>query len=197
MVVINYKENIEYRASLIKKTLTGGKITKEERNWCLENPAFNESYEEEYLMVDVLKLQPNCSHEIRITVEKYSPQRHEIIPVLGVAERKGVIETTSGLLDLNGNEVPQQQTKYLGMLINPDNPQVCVRFKGEKGLLSVAYQCDYYDERENLYKRQSSSGANLAFAMQKTVISETKVRYSCKSPLGKTFDALIFTVEWN
>ena len=61
----------------------------------------------------------------------------------------------------------------------------------------MGYGCDYFDTVVNLHMSESSFTMNTDFAMKCEEISSNKVRYYCKEPLSDSFDAIIFTVEWN
>ena len=194
--MINFKENIKYRSYLAEKAINKQKITKEEREWLAENPVFNERYEEERFQVDILQLTPNCMCDVFVTVEVFDDSIDRMIPLFGVADKIGSIQCKNNLLDINENISKTNQTKVLGLIIDPPFQKAHFSFQSKKGLMSVGYQCDYYNNRTKLHMRENSAGASLAFAMIKTIISERKIKYSCKSPIADSFDAFVFCVEW-
>lgn len=55
----------------------------------------------------------------------------------------------------------------LGLELNLTHREAEVEYRSALGVLSVAYECDYFDVKQNLHKRQSSSTGDPDFAMTK------------------------------
>lgn len=194
---MNYKENIRYRETIMKKAYAGEKWTKEEREWSLSNPLYNPKYEYEVLQKDIINLAPKQEYEVKVKIKTLNYHDGMFIPVIGVATGKGYIKTDLQLLDIDGKEVDYQKTKILGLMINDKDSEATSTFSSDTGLMSVGYECDYYNSRSKIHVR-AGSNANYAFGMIKVQISDNEVEYRCKLPfeLKSPFDAMIFTVKW-
>lgn len=131
-----------------------------------------------------------------INVESVSYDER-IIPIIYVPADKGKIITDFELKDYNGNVSLGKPVKMLGFEFSQVPQTFQVEYCSMLGLLSVFYECDYFDSKRNLHKREASSTHNPNFAMARQVINDHTVRYHCKSPVGDSFDAMVFTVEWN
>ena len=89
-----------------------------------------------------------------------------------------------------------QYSEALSLLSNKQNKTAEVKYQSKLGILSVSYECDYFDKNLNLLLRQSSNTGHPYFAMQREAISNNKAKYYCKDPCANTFDALTFSIEW-
>ena len=185
---MKYIDNINYRKSLDLKILQGEKLSFKEKKWCAENPIFNEKYMEPYYQKDIIKLTPQCSYKIIITVEKFT-NSNNMIPIIGTVLGKGEIIANYIICDQKSNKV-----KTLGVVLTPQTPTTTFILKTENGFVNLQYQCEYFDDKMNLYKIESSI-ANLSYAMKKIVISDCKSKYICKNPFDD-MDDLIFILEW-
>ena len=89
----------------------------------------------------------------------------------------------------------QTKTKMLGVYFD-NKPFPPFEMEAQLGLLSVAYQCEYFDASAGCFRRDSSQGAALSYGMLKEQIGENKIVYHCKAPFADSFDAFSFSVEW-
>ena len=193
---MHYKDNIAYRQKLLQKTCEGYHCSQEEKMWCITNPVYNELYDAPRLQRDIIQLKPNQKYQVKATLENLNRQDGSIIPIIGVVAGKGEIIPTNEIFDTDQFTSDKKSTKILGVLINSIHPQATFTFTSKLGLMSVAYQCEYFDHKTRLCKREMSDGANLSFAMIKNQISDNKITYACKSPCSTSFEALVFSLEW-
>ena len=194
---MNYKENIAYRQLLNQKVCNGYRCTKEEKLWFQVNPMYNPRYDEPRYQRDLIQLKPKQLYQIKVKIELLNHDLMRMIPLIGVAAGKGEIVTVNPLFDIDEKQTEKYSTKLLGVLIDNDRPESQFTVKSQLGLVSVAYQCDYFDPYMKLEKRECSDGVNRLFAMNRKDISSNQVLYECKSPLKEDFDALVFSIEWN
>ena len=189
---MDINENIKAREELKEKSRKGQKLLIEERAWLLENPVYNEK--DKLLKRDILLLPAGKKTILRITIESVCFSGKSICPAVGSVDPKGRIQTDCILLGRDG--APTGHTSARGLTIGADSSPAEFDFQSKNGLLSVNYECDYYDTLTKRHTGGSSAGASNAYGMKKEVLSETKVRYNCRSPIDQTFGALVFTVEW-
>ena len=191
---MDYLENIRRRKQISKKVNDRYKLTTEEKEWCAQNPLYNEKYEEPCYQSDVIELLPNHTYRITVVLESCN-HLCDTIPLIGVVLGKG--EIRAHRLDSSTGEEIEFVTKILGVLISKERPVSSFLLKSKNGYMSVKYECQYFDTRMNLFTRESSI-VNLAYGMKKEIINEHKVRYTCKHPLDErnTFKALTFTINW-
>ena len=192
---MNFKENIKFRESINNKVYEGKKATKEEKEWFAVNPCYNELYDFPCYQRDIIHLKTNCTYCVTITFES-SNSCDMVIPLISVVLGKG--EIISNFLLTDSNVKNQSKIKALGVLISNENPISSILFKSANGYMSVKYQSQYFDDRQNIYKREAST-VNLSYGMKKEYLNENKVRYRCKGRQDEKneFDALVFTIEWN
>ena len=205
---MDFIENIEYRQELNKKVAAGKKLTPSEKEWCKTNPVYNGKYTEPCYQRDIIQLSPNSSYNIKVTLE-YSPNDNiffEIvdvcspnpevtIPTIGIPWGRGEIK--AHIIDQNPEEKTSKKVKFLGVLISKLRPTSSFVLNSEHGYMSIEYKHQYFKEKMKLYTRESSV-LNFAYGMKKELVSDNKVRYTCKNPLADhgVFDDLIFSVEW-
>lgn len=197
-VYVNFKENIEYRELLNHKVILGEKLTTEEKEWFILNPTFNPLYDNEIYQKDIIQLTPNQQYSIIITLEHTSAQADEVFPIIsGITKKDSILfDEHYDVRDINGN-VKKAPVRILGLLNLLKNPLQHLIYRCGSGKFDIGYGCEYYDPKMRLHKRESSK-CNFGYAMKKEIISENKVRYSCKHPLDDRYDfsGLVFTVEW-
>lgn len=188
---MKYRDEILYRKEVIGKVHNGEKLSKQEREWLVTHKVYNEILGYPFLSVDILEIEKKCS--INIKVEECN-HNSRIAPVFGIPLGKGEIVACFDTFDRKG----EKNTKPIKMLSLDveTKKEFNIECHSSSGLLTIFYQCDYYDDKMKMYKRESSYGANLSFAMIEEKICDNKYRFRCKSPLSDTFDALIFVVEW-
>lgn len=185
---------IQYREAILQKARENIKITPQEREWLVTHPSYNKLLGYPYLNIAIEKIIPEKWYSLKITVEDINYDK-KINPVISVPAMKGEIICDFELIDYNGNVSKGKPVKMLGFEINCKKRQYEVRYKSKLGLLSVFYECDYFDEKQNLHMRQSSFGGNPAFAMEKHIVSDCITKFCCKVPGRNSFDAMVFTVE--
>lgn len=193
---MDVKEEIAYREGILNKARKGQRISPEERLWLNTHRIINFSLGYPYLNTDIIQLCPNVDYKIRIQLENVNyPGR--IIPIITVPAGKGGIKSDSSLTDYHGNVSTGNTVKMLGLLLDLHNKETEISYYSKLGLLGLSYQCDYWDDKQNLMIRKSSSSCAPHYALVREALSENKVRYCCKSPVSDDYDSLVFTIEWN
>ncbi len=197
-VSVNFKENIKYRESLNHRVILGEKLTAEEKEWFILNPTFNPLYDNEIYQKDIIQLVPNQQYSIIITLEHTGAQADEMFPIISGVTKKDCIlfDEHYEVREVNDN-VKKGPVRILWLMDLLKNPLQSHIYMCGSGKLDIKYGCEYYDPKVRLHKRESSI-CNFGYAMKKEIISENKVRYSCKHALDdrNDFSGLIFTVEW-
>lgn len=188
----DYEKEIEYRNSLYN---SGRKLTPEERSWLGTHPLYNCRFGFPILNVAVEKLEPKKWYLITVNAESVAHEG-EIGPFIEVSGLKGKIIADFELVDYRGNISLGKPVKILSSDLY-EGECFTVKYFSDLGFLSVGYGCDYFDTVMNLHMSEKSSTWNADFAMKREEISSNKVRYYCKEPMSDSFDAIIFTVEWN
>lgn len=189
------KEQIAYRNLILQKAATGVKITKDERTWLLTHPVYNHRYGYPFLKRDIIQLNANKLNVIKLRVEKKEHNDNASI-IIGVAGGQGKIITDMELFNFDGEKVDRKDTKILGISVKSKDMEESVKFISKLGLMSVEYECEYYDEKMRVKIVEGSGSASARFSMTKEIVSDNKVRYSCKDPVSDSYEALVFTVEW-
>lgn len=192
---MNHIEIIQQHVALTQKVLSGKKLTKDEKDWFATNPTFNEKYENPIYQKDVLSLSQNTSYNIKVTLE-HIDDNVDMIPIFSIVLGKGKIHLES--LVLEGGSNNSSCVKSLGLFISKEQPTVSFVFETKNGYMRIEYQCEYYDPKMKLHKRETSV-LNFGYGMKKEVVSENKIIYKCKHPLAEygDFSSLVFSVEWN
>lgn len=189
-----YKLEVEQRKNLLQKARDSVKLTKEERIWLSTHALYNRQLGFPFFNTAIENLEKNKSHLLKITIDSVS-YKDRIVPIIAVPAGQGQIITNGEVIDLKGNKWLNKPVKMLG-LESEKSVQFEVQYISQLGLLEVGYECDYFDNKSNLNMRQSSSTGDPDFAMVRHQVSDNKVQYCCKSPLTNSFDALIFSIEW-
>ena len=184
------------RNEILKKVKSGAKISKEERFFLETTPAYNSALGYPYLLKDVVNI--NSSDEVNLSVVVESISYNEkIIPVISVPAQKGMISTSFELFNYKGELSKDNKTKVLGVDLSDEHKSTVVQYKSDLSLLAVNYECWCYNMILKKTLPESSMCGKINYAMSKEVVSENKIRYFCKSPDSDSFDAMVFTVEWN
>ena len=178
---MDYKMNISYRRSIEKKVFQSQKLTDVEKWWLLSNPRFNEQFDFPCYQRDVISIPENRETAIVITALSFGDDTKTYRPVISVVG-KGWIQVENELYNMHGEKSSHKQTRMLVTLLNPSCTSTLVKVNSKSGLISIAYQCEYYDERRGVYMREVSDGANLSYAMKKQEISDNEYVYLCKNP---------------
>lgn len=190
----NYEKEIARREELLQKARDNIKLTKDERTWLVTHPVYNWRLGFPYFNVTVEKLEANKWYTLRVNVESVAYD-NRIIPIISAPAGQGQIIADFELTDLRGNVTLGKPVKMLGFEL-AKHREFQVDYRSKLGLLSVAYECDYFDVKQNLHIRQSSSTGDPDYAINKQIVNDHMIRYYCKSPLDDSFDAMVFTIEW-
>ena len=190
-----YEMEIAQREFILNKVRQNIKISKEERLWLVTHSVYNRKLGKNALNIVIEKVPSKKWLSISIKVESVSYDKR-IIPIIGVPGGKGKIVSIHEVTDLKGNTFQNKPVKVLGLLHDDSIPEHKINYYSDLGLISVEYECDYFDDKSNLYKRESSSTGNTYFAMKRQVVDEYTIRYYCKSPMHDSYDALVFSVHW-
>ena len=193
-MLINFEDEIKYREEIIQKACRNIKITPEERLWLLTHSLYNQQYGFPFYNIAIEELKPNIWHWVVVNIE-YIGYSDRITPIIIAPGGKGKILSDFAVYDLKGNIKSGKAIKILSLELDKKHPKAQVKYQSILGLLGVEYECDYFDAKQNLHMRQASSASH-DFAMKREVVNDHMIRYYCKSPIGDSFDALIFTVQW-
>ena len=180
----------------MKKVKSGAKISKEERFFLETTPAYNSVLGYPYLLKDVVNINSSDEVSLSVVVESIS-YNEKIIPVISVPAQKGMISTSFELFNYKGELSKDNKTKALGVDLSDEHKSTVVQYKSDLSLLAVNYECWCYNMILKKTLPESSMCGKINYAMSKEVVSENKIRYFCKSPDSDSFDAMVFTVEWN
>ena len=191
---MSYEEEIIHREKILSYVRNGKKITAEERLWLATHRIFNRKLGYPYLNTDIINLNAKEVYLLRVKVESktYSDR---IIPVIAVPGGKGRILATN-VLDRVGNLSPTKSIKMLGLLVDLNRNLVEVSYCSDLGLIGVSYECDYFDDKQNIMIRKDSCTGDHNFAMTCEILSDNKRLYRCKSPISDDFECLVFSLEW-
>ena len=181
---------------ILKKVKSGAKISKEERFFLETTPAYNSVLGYPYLLKDVVNINSSDEVSLSVVVESIS-YNEKIIPVISVPAQKGMISTSFELFNYKGELSKDNKTKALGVDLSDEHKSTVVQYKSDLSLLAVNYECWCYNMILKKTLPESSMCGKINYAMSKEVVSENKIRYFCKSPDSDSFDAMVFTVEWN
>lgn len=184
------------RNEILKKVKSGAKISKEERFFLETTPAYNSALGYPYLLKDVVNINSSDKVSLSVVVESISYDE-KIIPVISVPAQKGMISTSFELFNYKGELSKDNKTKVLGVDLSDEHKSTVVQYKSDLSLLAVNYECWCYNMILKKTLPESSMCGKTNYAMSKEVVSENKIRYFCKSPDSDSFDAMVFTVEWN
>lgn len=196
---MDYKENINYRRSIIARVYKSEKLTDEEKWWLKSNPSFNPRFDFPCYQRDVIHIPKNRDVSVTVAAVSYGDKAKIYRPVISVVG-KGAIKVSGKLLDTYNNEVDCKETRVLVTLLDENRRSTTVTALSKLGLIDIYYQCEYYDERMRLHTREMSNGANLLFGMKKLVVSDNEFLYYCKSPTALNystdcFNAFVFSVK--
>ncbi len=192
----NYQKEIEKRAFILNKVRNKTKISPDERLWLMTHSVYNQKLGNDAFNISVEHIKPNEWFLVKVRVESVSHDGR-IIPILSaVPAKKGQIVADFGMCNYNGELIENKTIKAIGFELRDIDFEYEVRFFSDLGLISVQYECDYFDLKQKLNKREASGSGNPDFAMKRQEIDQNTVRYYCKSPNANSFDALIFTVHW-
>lgn len=193
---MNYREEIEYRNEILARVRNGEKVTSMEQQWLLTHRIYNRSMGYPYLNTDIIQLQPNINYCVRIKVESMTFDRR-ILPVITVPGGRGKIVANSLCSYSNDNVKSKKIVKMLGILIDKTHKETEITYQSDLGVLGVSFECEYFDEKQQLIIRKNSNVGDPNFAMFSETLANNKMIYQCKPPMEKDFESFIFSIEWN
>ena len=187
-------DEVEYREKLIKQVHAGQKLSKEERLWLITNPIYNTKFGAPVLNVDILRLKPNCTYNVFVTL--LTNNSGEIIfPAFGVPDKNGRIIVRNNLYR-KGELCPYKDAYMVAFETLCDNkPSDEFSFKSTTGILSITIHCRFFDNHGLLTGKSSMSGDS-RFAMRKKYVSDDEIVYFCTSPLNDNFNDYSFSVRF-
>lgn len=191
-----YENEKIYRKSIMKKIRNGEKIGNDEREWLVTHSLYNPLYDSVVFNSSVEYVEPNKEYIIEIEIESVSYDKY-IVPIVSIPAGKGSLHADFEVKDIDGKSAPTGNVKSIGIVFSQIPTKVPLAFLSEKGVLSVAYECDYYDEKQKLNLRQASSTGCTDFGILREIVDKNTVRYRCKSPQKSNFDALVFCIHFN
>ena len=196
---MDFKKNIEYRRTLTQKVFEGKKLTDAEKQWLNSNPMFNETFELPCYQRDSISISENLKTNMVITVLSRGDKTKIYRPVISVIGN-GAIKVQGELFNSSGEKVDYKETRMLIPLLDENRMSTCVTVISKSGLIGIAYQCEYFDERMQMQACEISDGAKITYAMKKEVVSKNEFIYNCKNPTIKNdestqFDAFVFSVK--
>lgn len=192
---MGYIEEIKIREALMKKVTTGIKLQKEENMWLMTHCLYNAKLGYPYLNSDIIKLCPNVLYDVYVSCESLI-YPYSICPIIGVADMDGEIITDFELKDFYGKKDIQQRTKMLGLLLNEIGEEKKFKFKSKMGLMTVAYECEYYVNWLGRTIKESSNTGKYNFAMIKKSNNGIFL-YECKDPNSDDFNIFSFSIRIN
>ncbi len=193
---MNYKENIKYRETIEGKAYKSEKMSSEEKWWCISNPMFNPKYDFPCYMRDAIFVPKNKKIRVTIEVLNFDNTPNVYRPVIGIIGN-GEILVDFDLFTYSGKKAKGRKTKILIPLVDREYRTETFELFSIDGLVSIAYQCEYYDKLMRLNICEISDGAPLAYGMKKQVLSENRYIYSCKNPNARNddFNSFVFMVN--
>ena len=189
------EEEVSYRNRILLRARNGEKITSEERLWLATHRIINHTLGYPYLNTDIIQLQSQEDYNIRVKVENLTyPGR--MIPIITVPGGNGKIVAHTLLTDYKGNKTLKKPVKMLGLLVDNKHNEAEFVYQSNLRLLEVGYECDYFDDKQHIMVRKSSSVGDPNFAMLSEVLADNKILYRCKAPTNDDFESLSFSIEW-
>ena len=197
-----YEQEVEQRENLLKKASCKQKLSAEEHLWLETHAVYNCILGVAFLNRAIENVSANKWISLKINIESAS-FNGKIRPTISVPSGRGKIVPSpfAQVTDSYGKVVPQEKIqegkiKMYTFLWEEHKKKTELGYWSDLGLLAVEYECDYYDEKMRLQMRGVSSFDH-CLAMRRQEVDDHTVRYYCKSPIADTFDALIFSIQWN
>ncbi|MBQ8576321.1 MAG: hypothetical protein IJ447_09795 [Clostridia bacterium] len=190
-----YNDEILYRDTIMQKIHNNVKITGDERIWLVTHSLYNQQFDFIAYNSIIESIEPNKWYSLKIQIDSIA-YNERIIPIVSVPAAKGKIVTDFEVKDINGKTNPQKTVKMIGVEFGHNSTEAKIDYYSNLGLVAVAYECDYYDEKQHLHMRQSSGTGHTDFAIIREVVNENTIRYRCKSPSSTSFDALVFSISF-
>lgn len=169
-------DNIEKR-NKIYELAAKGKATKNDREWLVTNPYYNENGPQ-YYHYDVINIVPNKWYDMTInSIDKLKDCFLEM--VISIPMGKGEICADFTVLDFYGKEKPCKNITMLGMDNQSDNKNH-IRIMSNIGLIGIEYKIMLFNRAANRYMPISSGNSKLLF-MKKEILADNSINYYCKS----------------
>lgn len=195
-IINNYKSELEERERIKSKVRNNIKITPDERKWLMTHSVYNQKWGNDTFNVAVEHIDPNKWYVVRVSVESVSYDKR-IVPVLSaLPAKKGQIVAEFEVRNYDGVPVENKPVKVLGFEFDDNKFEYEVEYFSDLGIISIQYECDYFDSKMNLNRRAHSCSEDPALAMRREIVDVNTIRYYCKSPIDSSFDALVFNVHW-
>ncbi len=176
MDAITFIDNIEKR-NKIYELASEGKATKNDREWLVTNPYYNENGPQ-YYHYDVINIVPNKWYDMTISsIDKLKDCFLEM--VISIPMEKGEIRADFTVLDFYGKEKPCKNITMLGIDNQSDNKNH-IRIMSNIGLIGIEYNIMLFNKAMNRNMPISSGNSKLLF-MKKEILSDDSVNYYCKS----------------
>ena len=196
---MDYKENIKYRYFIEKKAYASEKLTDSEKWWIRSNPEFNPKFDFPCYKSDVINIPENRDITVTVTALSYGDKTKIYRPAIGVVG-KGTIKVNGELFDIERRNVDYKETRILIPMLDRNRTSTSHTVFSKSGLMSIWYQCEYYDERMRAYTIEMSDGAKLSYGMKKSILCDNEFIYYCKSPTvpndaKDAFNAFVFSVK--
>ena len=192
----DYQKEIEQRDLILNKVRNNIKISPDERMWLLTHSVYNQKWGVDAFNISVEHIEPNKWFLVKVRVESLSYDKR-IIPILStMPAKKRQIVAGFEVRTYDGDLVENKKIKAIGFEIKDDICEYEVEIFSDLGLFSVQYECDYFDLKQKINKREASGTGNSYLAMRRQKLDKNTVKYYCKSPNKDSFDALVFTVHW-
>lgn len=192
--IMNVHEQIEHRNELLNRASKGEKLSFEERQWLVINPVYNRKLGPPYTNYDIITLPTTSSYRLIVKIEKvYYEDR--VVPIISVPNGKGKIICDFPVRNIKGETSVGKPIKMLGFESAIATGEAYIEYQSELGIVAVEYECDYFDEKQNIHIRKSSGTGDYNFAMIKEQVEHNKFLFRCKDPKSE-LEILVFTIEF-
>lgn len=179
-------EEIAYRGRLLERARSGGKLEPDEREWLVTHKAFSDIYGWPYLVMDIIKLEPNCNYTVTAEL-LFSNCSEMMISTVSLPRSKGRILFD----DKNGQS---QMTKAVGLFFDEKNKELTFSLKSKMGLMCVTMEYRTKDHRGVEHWRSSVNDDRLAMKIIES--TDTKRRYSCCGIENSQTEHFDFELRW-
>ena len=191
----NYIHELDKRNDIMKKVYLGEKITKEERIWLYTHSLYNTSIDFPCFNICVESLVQKTSYKVVVKINDINFPEN-ITPFFSVPDKKGFISCDDDVINYKGDICSGNKIYGLAWKKLEKNTVYTFGFYSATGYISIGYECNYFDVFSKIYKREASSTGNMRFAFIREKLNDNSFRYQCKAPFTDSFDALVFTVEF-
>lgn len=185
---------ITIREEIMNKIYSKNSISQEERIWLETHCVYNRLLGFPYLNSDIIHLSANSEYQINV---KWLSATYDgrILPEFRAPCGKGSIITNFPVTDMRGKTTTGKPIKALGCLVDKDHKETTFVYKSELGCFALGFECEYYDEKMKLFRREHSTSGYPALVFKREEINETEFVYYCKAPTSDEFNSLIFRIK--